>query len=163
MKGSIKKVNKELQSIIKEKANRILEKTSKEQNNYINERQIIFSIMENIKNSNDITILENLIEMFDRIIKLENEKKKYEPIILELQKIVIEQTRNQDKSKTENKTNIFIIKDNSGKNYEFLLRENAKKYISDNKNNFNNTTSIEISINSNVDIEMLLNKLRDIK
>lgn len=149
-------MNKELQSITKEKANQILEKTS-------NERQIIFSIMENIKNSNDITILENVIEMFDRIIKLENEKKKYEPIILELQKIVIEQTRNQDKSKTENGTNIFIIKDNSGESYEFLLRENAKKYINYNKNNFNNTTSIEISINSNVDIEMLLDKLRDIK
>ena len=39
-------MNKELQSITKEKANQILEKTS-------NERQIIFSIMENIKNSND--------------------------------------------------------------------------------------------------------------
>lgn len=150
------------EKIIKQKANHILELTKKEKEKYENERKLIFSIMENVTSENEIIVLDKLINMFAKIIDLENEKQKYNLLIFELQKISKEHIRKEDNSNFENRANLFLIKDISGKKYTFFLREHAEKYIENNKNIFDNETNITIIKNDNIDLEILIDKIRDI-
>lgn len=139
---------------LKENVNRLLEETVEQKENYKDERKLIFSMLENLQNRNDIETLNIIFKMFKRIINLEQEKEKYNIIISELNKIQKEQTRKQDNNISTSKTlNLFLINDKKGNTYTFFLRENAKKYIEENSSKFDKETEIKIIQNENIDLE----------
>ena len=139
---------------LKENVNRLLEETVEQKENYKDERKLIFSMLENLQNRNDIETLNIIFKMFKRIINLEQEKEKYNIIISELNKIQKEQTRKQDNNISTSKTlNLFLINDKKGNTYTFFLRENAKKYIEENSSKFDKETEIKIIQNETIDLE----------
>lgn len=148
---------------LEKEANQILEKTAKEQERYKNERILLFSIMENLNSRNDVKIFEQIIKSFNRVLELEEEIRKYNNIILELQKIAEEQIRKEDMQKINGRINLFEVKDISGETYTFFSRKNANEYIKINNDKFNKGANIVIIKNNNIDLEKLIDKIRDNK
>lgn len=147
---------------LKEKANNILEITGNEQDKYAEERKLIFSIMENIKNEHDILILDKIINMFTRIVNLENEKNSYNTIMLILKEWTKQHVRKFDDDQNS-EINLFLIKDKSDNSYTFFSRESLKNFVINDSNNFETEPEIHVIKNNNIDLEELINKLRDNK
>lgn len=142
---------------LKEKVNQLLERTVKTQEHYKKERKFIFNLLQNIKDQRDEQILEQILDMFQTIIQLEEEKRDYHTILEQFQSIKEQQIRKQDEKIDDMQgLNLFLITDKEGKKYTFFLRENAKKYLKENNNKFEKETKIEIIKNNNIDLEKIL-------
>jgi len=138
--------------VINQKANEIFEKTKNEHEKYKYERQIIFKLMQN-SNSEHLDILENVVNLFEKISKLEQENEKFKEIKRILEEIKEEQTRKTDNSKT---SHLFLIQDKNKQKYGFFTRDRAKMFATDNPDLFLQDVEIEISEINNIDLDKLI-------
>lgn len=133
-----------------QKAHEILEETKNNIENYEIERKIIFNLIE----YENIEMLESIINLYSKINKLEQESQKYNEIKTILEDLKIQQTRKCDNCKI---THLFILTDKNNESYTFFTRENAKKYLEENKEIFEENTEIKVSKNKDIDLERLIN------
>lgn len=139
-------------------ATEILEKTKNEKEKYEAERKIIYWLTEHVQDD-DIKILEYMEILYEKICKLEKENDKYIQV-----KECIEKLRNQHMRKSEkDKENIllFKIKDINQKSYVFFTRENARKFIEEHQEIFEEETEISVDKNINNDLKELLKLIEE--
>lgn len=141
---------------LKQKANEILSATAKEQKKYSNERKLLFFLLETIKEGNNES-LQQMLDIFCRVIKLEVENEDYQKLKLNFNKIVEQQIRKGDSNNKERIT-LFKITSKNNEEYTFFTRESAKNYIESNAENFENT-EIEVIKNNNIDLENLISNI----
>lgn len=133
-----------------QKAHKILEETKNNIENYEIERKLIFDLIE----SENIQILENIINLYSKISKLEQESKKYQEIKNILENLTMQKTRKCDNCEI---THLFTLTDKNNESYTFFTRENAKKYLDENKESFEENAEIKICKNKDIDLERLIN------
>ena len=109
---------------LKQKANEILSATVKEQKKYSNERKLLFYLLENAKEGNSEN-LQEMTDIFCRIIRLEKESEIYQKLKLSLGEIVEQKTRKEDGNSKE-RINLFKITNKDNTEYTFFTRESAK-------------------------------------
>lgn len=145
-----------LKEEIKMKANNILERTKNKQEEYKEERNIIFQLLDNLTDDN-LEILEKIIEIYEKneVIKKENESHKEFDLLKE--KVERQKIRRTDGELVE-KLIVFCIKDKNKKIHKFLTRENLNKYIETNKENFSDDAEVELEANEYLDLEDILKK-----
>ena len=141
-------------NVIIEKANLILEETKEEKEEYINERQIIFKLLEKSDEEENLIMLENIERIYEKYRMLE----KYNNIEIILEEIKKQHIRKNDKD--ESVTQLFCVEDKNKKTYTFFSRKNARDYINANADKFD-TTEINVIANNNVDLEILIKSLSD--
>lgn len=134
----------EKEKIVK-KANEIMEETKNEQQKYHEERLTIFKLMTNIDDNFNLEILENLIKIYEK-----NKNK------IELKEIIGHRDFRKQDIKKSKKILLFKIIDQKKNIYTFFTRENAKKYIQDNKNLFDENPKIQPIENTNMDLEKII-------
>lgn len=140
------------------KANEILEKTKKEQEKYEAERKIIYWLMEHVTDE-DINMLEYMERLYEKISKVEKECEQYKKV-----KEYIEKLNNQHMRKSEeNEKNIYLFKvvDKENKSYVFFTRENARNFIKEHQEKFEEDTEIKVDSNINVDLKELLKLIEE--
>lgn len=143
---------------ILKKANEILEKTKKEQEKYEAERKVIYWLMEHVTDE-DIHMLEYMERLYEKISKVEKENEQYMQV-----KEYIEKLKNQHMRKSEeNEDNIYLFKiiDKNNNSYVFFTRENARNFIKEHQENFEDETEIQVDSNINVDLKELLKLIEE--
>ena len=93
------------------------------------------------------------------MIKLQTERENYISVISNFLKILDEYKIKENNFNSMEMTNVFLIKDKTGKNYKFFLQENAKQYIKKHKNIFDNNARIICTKNDNIDIENIIHSV----
>ena len=141
---------------LKQKANEILSATVKEQKKYSNERKLLFFLLENAKEGNSEN-LQEMIDIFLKIIKLEGESEVYQKLKLSFNELIEQKIRKED-SNGKQRITLFKIRNKDNEEYTFFTRENAKRYIENNAGDFENT-EIEVVKNNNIDLENLINSI----
>lgn len=136
-------------------AHRILEDTKKEQERFLNERKVIYSLMENEDDKN-IEILKSIIEIYKKVCVLESKTCYSEAIINSLKELKKQNVRKSDNKNETQTINIFEIKDKNNKKYTFFSRENAKEYMNENTSNFEGNEEIKVIKNENMDLERII-------
>ena len=142
---------------LKNEANKILDSTANEQEEYANERKLLFSIMENINDDND-ELLYLMLKVFKNMIKLEKQNKEYTQLKESIGKFTKQQIRKSDLENYE-KLHLFKIEDKNKEQYTFFTRENAKNFIQKYKDNFDDT-DIKIVKNTNMDLEEIIDSIQ---
>lgn len=104
-------------------------------------------------NTDNLEILENVVNLFEKINKLEQESEKFIEIKTILEDIKEEQTRKTDNSEV---VHLFLLQDKNKVKYSFFTRESAKKYLKDNKELFTQDVDIEVSKIKNIDLDKLI-------
>ena len=141
---------------LKQKANEILDATVKEKTKYKNERKLLFFLLEHIHEENDES-LQQMLDIFSRVIKLEGESESYRNIKCIFNEIVEQHTRKED-GKNKERITLFKIKDKNNEEYTFFTRNNAKTYMENNPEKFENV-KIEVIKNNNIDLENLISSI----
>lgn len=139
---------------LEQKANEILSATVKEQKKYSNERKLLFSLLECAKAGNSEN-LQEMIEIFCRVIKLEEESENYQKLKLTLNEIAEQKIRKED---SKVRINLFKITNKANEEYTFFTRKSANDYIESNVADFEKT-EIEVVKNNNIDLENLINNI----
>lgn len=137
------------------KANKILENTANCKQEYHEERVLIFNMLKEQTMPN-LEILEAIIVIFEKNEKIRKQNKEYKEKGIDtlINNINRQNVRINDKN-DEERIIIFEIKDNNNNRYSFLTRENAQKFISDHKDQFDENVKINLYSNNNLDIERI--------
>lgn len=141
---------------LKQKANELLDATAKEQEKYSNERILLYSILENSKDNNNKD-LQQMLEIFSRLIVLESESEAYKNLKASLIKIDGQKTRKTDNTDTE-RLELFKVIDKNNEEYTFFSRDSAKKYMEKHLDLFENE-EIQITRNNNMDLEKIIRNI----
>lgn len=140
------------------KANEILEKTKNEKEKYEAERKVIYWLMEHVDDE-DINVLEYMEKLYEKISKVEKENEKYIQV-----KEYIEKLKDQHMRKSEkNEDNVYLFKivDKNDNSYVFFTRENARNFIKEHQESFEEETQIQVDNNINVDLKELLKLIEE--
>ena len=141
------------EEIIK-RANNFLEETKNLQQEFQEERNLIFELLNDIKDSN-LEMLNKVVKICEKSVYINKENKSYKEFKLLKKKVERQKIRRTDETIVE-KLVIFCVKDKKGEQHKFLTRENLEKYIETNKENFSNDIEIELGVNEYLDLEQLL-------
>ncbi len=140
---------------LKREANRLLDDTANLKDKYLEERRILYSLLEN-KETN-MELLEDMLTIFKRIIKLEEEQEVYKNLKSKLFEVVKQEIRKRDAN--NEKIHLFEIKNKNKKTYTFFSRENAKKFIENNKSEFD-SFEIKVVENNNIDLQDIISSIK---
>lgn len=135
------------------KAHKIMEDTKYEQEKYRDERKLIFSFLQDIK-EDDVKKLELIENIYIKIRELEEENNKYDKI-----KTLLVKLRNQEIRKTDNDKimHLFLLTDVNNNKYSFFTRESANEYKKEHIEEFDKNIEIEVSKIRNIDLEKIIN------
>lgn len=140
---------------LKREANRLLDDTANFKDKYLEERRLLYYLLENKETNTEL--LEDMLTIFKRIIKLEKEEELYENIKNKLSEVVKQEIRKRDTNKE--KMHLFEIKNKNKKTYTFFSRENAKNFIENNKSEFD-SFEIKVVENNNVDLQDIVSSIK---
>ena len=140
------------------KANEILEKTKNEKEKYEAERKVIYWLMEHVDDE-DINVLEYMEKLYEKISKGEKENEKYIQVKEYIEKLKDQHMRKSEKS--EDNVYLFKIVDKNDNSYVFFTRENARNFIKEHQENFEEETQIQVDNNINVDLKELLKLIEE--
>ena len=140
------------------KANAILNETKNKQEKYHEERIVIFKLIENLDTEFNKELLENILMIYDKNKTIDEENIRLKIVDVLKKNIQVQEIRKDDE-KSSSRITLFRIKDKNNNCYTFFTRENAKRYIKENEEQFECDTVIQIIENENIDLEKIINNI----
>lgn len=144
--------------IIISRGNKILDETKNKKEDFYEERKIIFKLLDN-PNDENIEILGLMEDLYYKVYKLKQESDKYKQVELLINKLEKQHTRKADFDTTTIHT--FSITDKNNNVYNSFIRGTLKEHIEMHKENFNDDEPINVCKIRNLDIEKLINIVKE--
>lgn len=139
------------------KGTKILNETKNQQEKYHKERVAIFKLIEHLDDEFNEEILDCIVTLYNKNKELEHKAKCYDILKDDLKHIEI---RKNDKIGKDVIT-LFEIEDKNNKKYTFFNRNNAKAYITNNSDEFEENTDIKLIENNNIDLNQIIKSIKE--